>query len=120
MIAFLFIAIDLAYVFWTNSLKYTFPPQYIEPIYETFSGVINKLKLKFKIGKPETDIKKEAEIQSGIKDVPVLNNNMNNVSPDHINLDIAGTNNNNAYNNNAYQENQYKFQPNHNEENLDH
>lgn len=50
-------------MFWTNALKYTFPPQYLEPIYDSFTGVVEKMKIRFKINKKETDIRHEAAVQ---------------------------------------------------------
>ena len=69
-------AIDLSYLFWTSSLKYTFPASYLAPITDAFTGVLNKVISKFKIRKPLTNIQKEAETQA------------KEVNPDNINIEI--------------------------------
>jgi hypothetical protein len=45
------IVIDLAYIFWNHSLKYTFPHEIMDPITELYSGVLSKLKDQFKLKK---------------------------------------------------------------------
>lgn len=64
MIAFLYMVIDCSYLFWAGTLAYVFPPAYYLPIQDAFSGTVGKVMKRFKIGKPKTDIKSEAEAQN--------------------------------------------------------
>ena len=98
----------------------------MEPINQAFSGVIEKAKLRFRIGKKATDVREEAVIQNN---VPVIKNDVpsgnvtNNVNPDHIELDIEGGRSeekkNYVYNNPSKNVIVEKYLD-HNEENLDH
>jgi hypothetical protein len=98
----------------------------MEPINQMFSGVIEKAKLRFRIGKKETDVRQEAVIQNNVpvvkNDIPSVNVT-NNVNPDHIELDIEGgrkeENKNYVYNNPSKNVIVEKYLD-HNEENLDH
>jgi hypothetical protein len=93
-IAFLYLAIDLSYVFWTNSLKYSFPPKYMEPIYDAFSGAMTKVKTVFKIFKKQTDLRSEAANQINNQqpenEVKIENshNIHSNVHPNQVNLEF--------------------------------
>jgi hypothetical protein len=87
----------LAYVFWTSSLKYTFPQTYLIPINQSFAGAFERLKLRLRIGKKETDLKKEVEIQNNIN--PVSNivkhdivDRPGNIAPENIQLDFNENN----------------------------
>jgi len=95
IIALLYIAVDFSYIFWTNSLKYTFPYIYLEPIYDTFTGTVTKLIRRFKIGKKETDIKEEARQKAaeGNKEEGVNNNQI------QLQIDIDNNMNNKVYRN---------------------
>jgi hypothetical protein len=59
VLVFVYLVIDLSYVFWTNSLKYSYSPDMLSPINEAFSGVVQKLKNRFKLGRkrPEEEAK---------------------------------------------------------------
>ncbi len=108
-------------------MKYTFPETYLEPINQTFSGAFEKLKLRFRLKKKETDIKQEAAIQNP----PSQNNSnnqhgefqSNNVNPDNIHIEIGESNqnkyivNNNNLNNNNMNNNKYNYPGNNNHDN---
>jgi len=64
--------IDFTYILWFQILKYTFPSNYLLPIYDAFIGLFDKAINIFKIGKKETDIKTE-----------VLLNNPNSIIDDN-------------------------------------
>lgn len=51
-------------MFWFQTLKYTFPLKYLSPINDAFSGLYNRAKLVFRIGKKETDLKTEEIINN--------------------------------------------------------
>jgi hypothetical protein len=65
IIVFVYIVIDLSYVFWTHSLKYTYSKDMLSPINEAFSGVIQKLKSRLKLGKklPEPEEEKKEQFE---------------------------------------------------------
>ena len=76
MIAFLYCVIDISYFFWAGMLKLHFPPQYLTPIEEAFTGTVKKIYKRFKILKPKTDIKEEEKAQN-------QGNNNNNI-PENV------------------------------------
>jgi len=70
MLSFLFVkklAIDFAYIFWFQTLKYTFPSLYFIPLNEAFTGIFNRARHIFKFGKRETDIRTEEMINNNSK-----------------------------------------------------
>jgi len=70
-----YLIIDLAYVFWTHSLKFIFPQEIMAPIYDGFSGVIRKLQEKFKLGnKPNTDAR---TVDQNIENKKIEDKNIN-------------------------------------------
>ena len=116
----MFIGIDCSYIFWINSLKYTFPAIYLDPISQVFSGAVEKVKTVFKLGKKETDIRQEAGNQNRIESPIFREPNPSNdiivsrpIYPEniHINFNSDKTGSHNH-------ENPYKFSSN-NEEHLD-
>jgi len=78
-------------------LKYTFPQKYLSPINDAFSGLYNRAKIVFRIGKKETDLNTEEiinnanrSIQNNIqpKDIemnPIINNRINDINPQNFN-----------------------------------
>jgi hypothetical protein len=101
-------------------LKYTFPAVYLAPLSDAFSGIVDKAKKVFKLGKKETDIKEEAAVQNKNESPVFKEQSPSNdiivsrpVYPENIhinfNSDKMGSNND---------EKQYKFTSN-NEERLD-
>ena len=61
MIAFLYVIIDLVYLFWGGTLVYYFPPKYLAPISDAFGGSVLNAIRRFKVDKPKTDVVKEAK-----------------------------------------------------------
>lgn len=111
-ISLVYIIIDLSYVLWSFSLKYILPKEYLEPILNAFDGLVGKAKKVFKIGKKESDIKKEFEVKGPeqpphklpeVKDQIISNNSntntINQVNSNSINVNIEGINNNNNIDN---------------------
>jgi hypothetical protein len=93
-------------VFWTTSLKYTFPPVYLEPINDAFSGALTKLKTRMKIFKKTTDLRDEARVQQQGNDKP--GQNQNNLNPDEIRVEIENNNFNN-FSTSKQKSNDFKF-----------
>lgn len=103
-----YIIIDLSYIFWVFCLNYILPKVYLDPIVNVFDGLVGETKKFFKIGKKETDIKKEFDVKGSeqlphklpeIKDQIISNglstNTINQVNANSTNVNIEGTNNNN-------------------------
>ena len=65
MIAFLYVIIDLVYLFWGGTLVYYFPPKYLAPLSDAFSGSVLNVIRRFKVEKPKTDVVKEAKGEDG-------------------------------------------------------
>jgi len=65
MIAGIYIAVDLAYIFWSYQLVYIFPRSYLKPIDSMFTGCIEYAMKTFKLGKPKTNVVSEAKAQQG-------------------------------------------------------
>jgi len=86
IIVFVYIVIDLAYLLWSNFLKYSYSPDMLSPISEAFSGVMSKLKSRLKLTKKQQNQAAEEEVQEIQRASP-------NNSP---NKNIVEYNNNNA------------------------
>jgi len=105
-------------MFWFQTLKYTFPQQYLNPINDAFSGLYNKAKLVFRIGKKETDLKKEELINNPNRSIKAnsqprdiemnpINNNIHDSSPHTFNEKTTYLPNQNIRNN--YEENSLNY-----------
>ena len=80
-------------------MKYTFPLIYLGPINDAFSGLFNRARIFFKIGKKETDLKKEAMMMDDGADNRVNSqgiplNNINNQEINPINNNLGNNVNN--------------------------
>lgn len=103
-----YIIIDLSYILWAFCLNYILPKVYLDPIQNVFDGLVREAKKVFKIGKKETDIKKEFDVKGSeqlphklpeIKDQIISHgqstNTINQVNANIMNANIEGANNNN-------------------------
>ena len=65
--------IDLLYVFWSHSLKYTFSADLLVPINEAFSGVLEKLTKRLKLGPKVKEIENTNKDKTD-KVIPIIAN----------------------------------------------
>lgn len=90
----IYLVLDFRYVLWLRTLKYVFPPKYTGPIADAFYGAASRLKYRFKIGKPKTDINKELpKVEDIITGNPnhlseKVGNSFGNSNPDDVRIDI--------------------------------
>lgn len=63
----------MSYVFWTHSLKYTYSDDLMNPINEAFSGVIQKIKNRLKLGRSrqqDPQLENKVAMQDGYNPSP--------------------------------------------------
>jgi hypothetical protein len=78
LIAVLYVIADVAFIFWIDQLKYSFPKEYLIPIESLIMGVVDKALVKFKLRKPKTDVVNEANAQQSNKPYVRSSNDMKN------------------------------------------
>ena len=64
LISLIYLSIDLGYAFWMGQLKYTFPKEYLKPLYSAFNGMVSHAISVFKLKKRKIDIIEEARTQN--------------------------------------------------------
>ena len=64
LISLIYLSIDLVYAFWMGQLKYTFPKEYLKPLYSAFNGMVSHAISVFKLKKRKIDIIEEARTQN--------------------------------------------------------
>lgn len=93
----IYLSVDLSYFTWSMQLKYKLPKAYLVPIQEALDGFVNRIKSRMKIGKKETDVKKENEIQNKLPEIKdkIVDNSINRGSNVNVDLNNDSCNNNN-------------------------
>jgi hypothetical protein len=73
-IASLYIVVDASYFKWLYMIQFIFPQEYIKPFKDAFRGYFKSVLVRFKLTKPETDIRKEYENNEQQHKLPELKN----------------------------------------------
>ena len=96
LIALLYIIIDLSYFIYLGKIIYILPKKYLAPVIEFLDGYVQKMKVALKIGKKETDVKKEHEVQNDVKLPEIKEQIVSNQLP-QLNEQIITNNANNIH-----------------------
>jgi hypothetical protein len=83
--------VDIAYFYWTYSLKFTYPKYLLDPIYDAFLGKIEDIKIRLKLVNQESSMENQAkEPASNINNVNENNQanhqQLENYTPQHFNV----------------------------------